>query len=328
MKRSGSQVAFEAIPAAGVHGVGLRALPGNLLKLWRGFLQARRILRAYRPDVLFFTGGYVAVPVALAGRKLPTALFVPDIEPGLALKTLARFAKIIALPAEASQAFFPGHAGLQVTGYPTRADLQTWDRPAARRALDLSDDLPVVLVVGGSSGARSINRAVLGVLPDLLAGAQVVHLTGRLDWPEVEAAAADLPAALQARYRPFAYLHEQMGAALSAADLAVSRAGASTLGEFPLFGLPAILVPYPHAWRYQQVNAQALAQAGAARILADQDLPTHLLPLIRELLADPAACQSMRQAMHSLARPGAAETIARLLRDLAHPSGAGKGRTA
>ena len=89
-------IAFAGIPAAGVHGVGLRTLPGNLLQLSRGTLQARRILRSFQPDVILFTGGYVAVPMAMAGRRCPILLYVPDIEPGMALKTLARFASTIA----------------------------------------------------------------------------------------------------------------------------------------------------------------------------------------------------------------------------------------
>jgi len=90
-------IPFKAIPAAGVHGVGLRRLPGNLLSLARGVVASQSLLAAFRPDVLFFTGGYVAVPMALAGRKVASLLYVPDIEPGLALKTLARFATRITL---------------------------------------------------------------------------------------------------------------------------------------------------------------------------------------------------------------------------------------
>ncbi|MBG7609427.1 MAG: UDP-N-acetylglucosamine--N-acetylmuramyl-(pentapeptide) pyrophosphoryl-undecaprenol N-acetylglucosamine transferase, partial [Anaerolineae bacterium] len=92
-----NDIAYDTIPAAGVHGVGLGTLPGNLMQLGRGFFAARKILRRFRPDLLFFTGGYVAVPMALAGMRKPSALYVPDIEPGLALKTLANFANLIAV---------------------------------------------------------------------------------------------------------------------------------------------------------------------------------------------------------------------------------------
>ncbi len=314
VKRTG--VPFTTIPAAGVHGVGLRALPGNLWQLGRGALAARRVLRQFRPDVLFFTGGYVAVPMALAGSRCPSALYVPDVEPGLALKVLARFADRIALTTADSRAYFGARAA-SVTGYPTRPDLGAWQKAGALQALGLTAELPVLLVSGGSKGARSINRAVLSVLPQLLGVAQVVHLSGSLDWAEVQAAQAGLPAALAGRYHAHAYLHEEMGAALAAADLAISRSGASTLGELPLFGLPAVLVPYPYAWRYQRVNADFLAHHGAAIVIEDGQLAAQLLATVQALLNDPQRLGAMQVAMRSLARPQAALEIAAVIKDLA-----------
>ena len=306
-------VPFRAIPAAGLHGVGIRRLPGNTWQMLRGYREARRILREFRPDVLFFTGGYVAVPVGLAGRRIPTVLYVPDIEPGLALKSLARLADRIALTTEDSKAFFPGHRGLVVTGYPVRASLQQWSRPKAAAHFGLDADQPTLLVFGGSKGARSINRALLSGLERLLPHMQIIHITGTLDWPEVEAARERLPEALQGRYHAFPYLHEEMGAALAAADLVVSRAGASILGEFPLFGLPAVLVPYPYAWRYQQVNAAYLAERGAARIVPDEALAQQLVPTVLNLMEDEAGRKRMAEAMAALARPDAAQQIAATL---------------
>ena len=314
-----SQVPFEAIPAAGVHGVGLRSLPGNLLQLARGYRHSRRILKRFQPDVLLFTGGYVAVPMALAGLRFPSVLYVPDIEPGLALKVLARLADRIAVTAEDSRAFLPSHSQVTVTGYPVRPDLATWEKPAALQVFGLSDRLPVLLVFGGSSGARSINRALLAVLPELLKEMQIIHVSGKLDWAEVEAARDRLSgisgadADLLQRYRAYPYLHAEMGAALAASDLALSRAGASTLGEFPQAGLPAILVPYPYAWRYQKVNAGYLAQRGAAVVMLDQDLPQRLAPVVRDLIHDTARLEQMRRSMRSLAHPDAACAIAGLL---------------
>ena len=117
------------------------------------------------------------------------------------------------------------------------------------------------------------------------------------------------------RYHPTPYLHE-MGAALAAADLAVSRAGASTLGELPLFGLPAVLVPYPYAWRYQKVNARYLENHGAALVLEDASLGSSLFPTLQGLLGDPHRLSMMRAAMRSLARPQAAQAIADQLREM------------
>ncbi len=285
---------------------------------------ARQIIKRFRPEVLFFTGGYLAMPVALAsrlpgmGRPRPAnLLYVPDIEPGLALRLLARYADHIALTVEASKAFFSMHTQLTVTGYPTRHGLKSWTDETAHHALNISPELPTLLVFGGSKGARSINRALLTGLLDLLADIQVIHITGYLDWREVESSYAGLNQQLKARYFPYPYLHEEMGAAMCVADLVISRAGAACLGEYPLFGLPAVLVPYPHAWRYQEVNATYLAERGAAFILADSDLTSELVPTIRKFIADPQRLSAMRRAMLSLAQPEAAKSIATQLLKLA-----------
>src|SRR4030042_6840314 len=124
VKREGLR--FEAIPAAGVHGVGVRALPGNLWKLARGFFSSRRILRKVRPEVWLFTGGFVGVPMALAGRisgRCKSLLYVPDIEPSLALKAIAQFSNCFAMTVEETGAFFPKHPYKGVTGYPLRPGL-------------------------------------------------------------------------------------------------------------------------------------------------------------------------------------------------------------
>jgi UDP-N-acetylglucosamine--N-acetylmuramyl-(pentapeptide) pyrophosphoryl-undecaprenol N-acetylglucosamine transferase len=310
-------IPFTGIPAAGVHGVGLRSLPGNLIRLLRGALASSRILKDFRPDVLLFTGGYVAVPMALAARRLPSLLFVPDIEPGLALKVLARFASRIALTSEKSKSFFKNGKRLVVTGYPVRPELTAWTREKGRAALGLRHDAPVLLVFGGSKGARSINRALLASLHRLLDKIQVVHISGQLDWAEIIEAKKALPAELSANYHPFAYLHEEMGAALASADLAVSRAGASSLGEYPAFGLPAVLVPYPYAWRYQKVNADYLADHGAAVIVEDRTLNENFAAAVLNLLDDEQRLEAMRRAMGSLARPEAAQKIASLQLNLA-----------
>lgn len=300
---------FESIPAAGVHGVGLAALPGNLWQLVQGLRAARQLVKDFTPQAMLLTGGYVGVPVALAGRRIPTLAYVPDLQPGLALRLIARFADTVAVTApEARQEY--GRKRVVVTGYPTRPELRPIPKPEARRQLGLDPERAVLLAFGGSLGAHSINQAVWHTLPGLLDLAQVVHLTGELDWPQVARIQAELPERLQGRYHPYSYLHEPMGLALASADLVVSRAGASVLGEYPLFGLPAVLVPYPHSWRYQRINADYLVARGGAVRLDDSSLARDLLPEVRGLLQDPDRLASKAEAMRSLARPGAAEAIA------------------
>lgn len=312
VKREG--IRYATIPAAGLHGVGLRQLPRNLLQLGRGIGASARHVRAFRPDVVLFTGGYLAAPMAVAARGVPTVLYVPDIEPGLALKFLAQFADRIAVTSADSQQFFSKK--VVTTGYPVRPELEGWTRRQGRAALKLRQDLPVVLVAGGSKGARSINEALIANLPALLKLVQVVHVTGQGEWDAVVSATSQLTKVQRRRYRPFAYLHEQMGAALAAADIAVMRAGASILGELPLFGLPAILVPYPHAWRYQRVNAEHLAAHKAAIVIRDEDLRRQLLPSVQKLLGSTRLRRSMHTAMRSLAKPDAAHKLAGQLLEL------------
>jgi UDP-N-acetylglucosamine--N-acetylmuramyl-(pentapeptide) pyrophosphoryl-undecaprenol N-acetylglucosamine transferase len=291
----------------------------------RGLAASRRILKSFRPEALLFTGGYVAVPMALAARlpgsgyrRARSLLYIPDIEPGLALKALIRFADHVTITTEASQRYLPHRKPVTITGYPLRPELQTWTAESARQTLNLcpaKGNLPILLVSGGSKGARSINRALLANLAALLTEMEIIHISGQLDWPEVEAAKRTLSPELAAHYHPYPYLHE-MGAAFTVADLVVSRAGASTLGEYPLFGLPAILVPYPYAWRYQKVNADYLAERGAAIVLENNALSEQLLPLIRQLMSDDERRAAMRQAMRGLHRPKAAQAIASILQHL------------
>ncbi len=313
-------IPFKAIPAAGLHGVGLKALPGNLLRLARGVTASRKILAEFQPDVLLFTGGFVAAPMAVAARRLPALLYVPDIEPGLALKFLAKWADCIALTAETSRRYFNSKARIEVTGYPIRPELSAWSRAAGQKELGLDEGLPTLLVFGGSKGARSLNRAVTANLNELLESVQIVHITGSLDWEEVQAARNTLPAGKSVHYHIFEYLHD-MGAALACADLVVSRAGASTLGELTAFGLPAILVPYPYAWRYQKVNADYLANRGGALVIEDRQLAERLPVLVRDLLADRQRLSQMSTAMRALARPEAARRLADLILELAGDSG-------
>jgi len=309
-------IPFTSIPAAGVHGVGLKTLPSNIARLLRGVAASRRILADFKPDALLFTGGYVAVPMAVAARKLPSLLYTPDIEPGLAIKAIARFSNCIALTAPESKAFFRYHKHLEITGYPTRPGLNNWKKADALKHFGLNESKPVLFIFGGSKGAQSINEAVFDLLPQLLDRVQILHVTGQAHIEKAEAVKDGLPNS--SGYHPLPYLHEDMGAAFTAADLTVCRAGASTLGELPLFGLPAILVPYPYAWRYQKTNADYLVRNSGALMVKNEDLKSGLLPAVLSLLDSPEKMQSMRENMRRLATPDAAEKLADILRNLAN----------
>ena len=312
---------FVGVPAGGVHGLAPWRASSNLVKLIRGWGGAFRLGHRERPAALFATGGYASVPVALAAwaLRVPILVYLPDVEPGLAIRFIACLATRVAVTVEDSRAYFPARKVI-VTGYPVRAEFHGLDRAEARTSLGLVADEPVLLVMGGSRGARPINQALSGVLEQVLGLAQVVLMSGQLDWPWVAERREALPETLKARYHAFPYLHEEMGAALAAADLAVCRAGAMTLGELPFFGLPAVLVPYSHAWRYQRVNADWLVERGAAVRLDDGRLAEELLPTVRRLLSDRAALVEMSERMRTLARPEAAARLAGELLALAHLS--------
>jgi UDP-N-acetylglucosamine:LPS N-acetylglucosamine transferase len=284
----------------------------------RGTRQATRVIHEFKPDVALVTGGYVAAPVAWATRwarpRVPMLIFLPDLTPGLAIKLTSRIAARVAVSFPEVSHYFPGKA--VVTGYPVRPELQIADRTHARAFFGLQADLPALLVFGGSRGSASINRALLTGLPELLPHCQVIHISGQADWSWVAEQSGLSKAPHKERYHLFPYLNEEMVQALAAADLAVARAGASVLGEFPALGLPSILVPYPHAGQHQAANANYLAQRGAALILTDEEQSQQLASMILGLLEAPDRLAAMSQAATALARPDAAGNIIGELRQL------------
>lgn len=305
---------YRAVSAVGVRGRGPLAAARGLWQTWRGFNEVRGLMAEFRPDVLFVTGGYVSVPAVLAAwsRGVPVLVYLPDVEPGLAVKFTSRLAGRVAVSVPEAAGYFPPGRAV-VTGYPVRPRLHGAEKPASRQKLGLGGEKPVLLVLGGSQGARSINRAALAGLERLLEAAQVLHVCGERDYEECREGTGSLPDSLRADYHLFAYLHDEMVDALCAADLVVSRAGASTLGEFPAAGLPALLVPYPYAGAHQWRNADYLAKNGAAVTLDDSRLPEELVPMVLGLLADERRRREMSGAAGSLARPDAADNVAREL---------------
>ena len=177
-------------------------LPGNLRRSCAGRRAARRVIRTFRPQVMLLTGGYVGVPAALAGRGVPKVLYVPDIEPALAARLMARLAHIVAVTAEDSRRFYSRRSRVVVSGYPTRSDLTPATKLEARARLGLSTEGNVVVVLGGSRGARSINEALWAGLAQLLPIAQVIHLTGQLDFPRAVEVRAHLPTEVEGALLP------------------------------------------------------------------------------------------------------------------------------
>lgn len=350
-----SALPFRALPAAALRGRGPLALMRGSLTLATGTLAARRLLREVRPAAILGTGGYVCVPLFLAARaaRVPTLIYLPDVVPGLAVRFLARIATQLACSVEDALTYFGATVRSRaiVTGYPVREELFGQDQAVCRAAFGLSADLPVLLVYGGSRGARSINQAVAALLPDLLNLAQIIHICGREgDMAWLQEAANRLDAALRARYRLYPYLESgdqapggqgamatatqvdatsiapSMVRAFGAADLALCRSGASTLAELPAARLPAVLVPYPYV--HQDENADYLVRHGAAIKVSDpemlstgrpQDGP--LFRQVSRLLIDKHERRCMAEQSRRLARPAAARRLADALLRLATRSG-------
>jgi UDP-N-acetylglucosamine--N-acetylmuramyl-(pentapeptide) pyrophosphoryl-undecaprenol N-acetylglucosamine transferase len=315
---------FHSVPSGALHGVGRVRQLISLVKMARGAWQAWRLAAEHRPRALFLTGGWATFPAALGCRLhgVPIVVYVPDIEPALGVRVISRFARLVLTPVPESAGYFAGKIRVEAVGYPLRRALLSADRETAQAHFGLDPQRQTLLVFGGSLGARSLNTALAAILPELLAeSVQVLHISGKADWQAVQTRRAALEIAAQQHYHAFPYLHETMGLALAAADLVVCRAGASVLGELTHFGLPAILVPYPHAWRYQKVNADWLVARGAALRLDDEQLASDLLPTVRALLNDSARLRAMREAARRAAVPNAAERIAERLLSVAKLNG-------
>lgn len=308
--------AYHEVLAGPVHGVNPIRILISLTKLKLGAIQSFVQLIRVRPAVILLTGGWANLPVALSARllRIPIVIYLPDIEPGLTIKALQPFAHKVAITVAQSARFFPREKTI-VTGYPLLESRVSASKAQAWRHFGLDAQRKTLLVFGGSRGARSINIALAENLQRLLdSGIQVLHVTGELDWERSQRQLGAL--AEHPHYHPFAYLHEEMGLAFAAADLALCRAGASTLAELPLFELPGILAPYPYAWRYQKVNADYLAEAGAAVRLNDEDLAEKLYDTVAGLILDDARLSSMRDKSRALANPDGARRLADLLREI------------
>ncbi len=312
---------LETISGGAIAGVPVHKKVINGAKLAGSVFTANQILRRFKPDTMFMTGGYMAAPVTVACRmqKVPISIYLPDLEPGASIRFSLGYAQKVGATTQGSEAFVPKEK-LVVTGYPVRPELREATKLSKAEALakfDLKPERPCLFVFGGSRGAQAINRALMAVLPELLQTLQIIHISGTLTWPEVEANLATLSDEQRTYYRAYPYLHEEMGAAYRAANLVVARAGASTLGEFPAFGLPSIVVPLAWAWRYQKVNADYLCERGTAVQLTDEQLGDELLTTIQSLFNDPSRLADMSQAAKAMDIPNGASNLANMIRSIA-----------
>jgi UDP-N-acetylglucosamine--N-acetylmuramyl-(pentapeptide) pyrophosphoryl-undecaprenol N-acetylglucosamine transferase len=287
------------------------------LRLLASVPQAGVILMRERPDAIFTTGGYVAVPTVLAAAsmRIPVLLWEGNVVPGRSVRAVARLTAAVAVSFEATCGAL-GKRPCYVTGTPIR-DVREIDRLAARVSLDIPAGERVLLIFGGSQSVRRFNAAVGEALGRLVERVTVIHVTGDDGYSAALAGREALPAELRARYRPFRFLRDEMLSALAASDLVVGRAGSSTLAEVTALGLPMVVVPYPHAAGHQRANAAILKRAGAARLIEDAEFDAEALLSAAGLLDDADAHVRMSAAARDLGRPGASRTVADLVIALA-----------
>lgn len=288
----------------------LVAIPGATIKLFGIY-----------PDALFSKGGYASVPTVIAAWLLRIPIFIheSDAIPGRANMLAARFAHSIAISfPEAADFFAKDDPRLALTGVPIRKALMRPAGDAAHHFLNLNADIPTILFLGGSSGAERLNSLVVQALPMLLEHYQVIHQTGKTHFTEVESSAAltlnENP--LRDRYRPIAYLNAlSLTMASSAADIIVSRAGATAIFEIAAWGKPAILIPIPEDISHdQRTNAYAYARTGAAEVIEEGNMAPHVLTAeLNRLMHEHDTRARMSEAAHTFTRPDAAEKIAREL---------------
>ncbi len=311
---------MERVPAAGYKIEGLPVAGFDRKRLWRNFAvlaklyrsmrRARRILRTFRPDVAVGVGGYASGPMLKAAQKngIPTLIQEQNSYAGVTNKLLADKAKRICVAYDGMERFFPADRIVK-TGNPVRKDIvsSTVSREDAKRELGFNPNRPLVVVVGGSLGARTINESVKASARQLLeSGASILWQTGKFYAAECEDFAREINDP-NLKAMPFV---SRMDLAYRAADVVVSRAGASTISELQLVGAPAILVPSPNvAEDHQRKNAEALASRDAAVMILDKDSRTQLGDAVTALLRDKKRRDMLSANVRRMALENADERI-------------------
>ena len=304
----GANFPFEKLPTVGLPSPFSPTVFGFVRRFGQSLSLCRSIYRKFKPQVVLGMGGFTSTAPVLAGRMRGVSTFIHESNavPGKANRLTARMVRAVLLGFKECAPFFP-KVRTEVTGTPTRNELRRIDRRVARQELGLRDDLPTLLVMGGSQGASGINQALIKSLP-LLQGVpfQVIHLSGSRD----ERLVADnyrrenIPAFVAA-------FHHRMEEVYSAADFAIARAGAASLAELAVFALPGILIPFPYAADdHQTRNAEIFAGAGGAILLRESEISGDVLARkIEELIGDTQKLRRMSENCSRLAPKDAANRV-------------------
>lgn len=325
---------MERVPAAGYN---IKGLPvagfdrkrlwrnfGVMLKLWKSMRLAKKILKEFQPDACVGVGGYASGPMLKAAQRkgVPTLIQEQNSYAGVTNKLLAKKANAICVAYEGMERFFPSET-ITLTGNPVRYEIATasTEPKEAKRLLGFDEDRPLVVVVGGSLGARTINDAIKCALgPILEAGASVLWQTGKLYSDECQATSKELKEKYGSERLQVTPFVSRMDLVYRGADLMVSRAGASTISEIQLTGLPSILIPSPNvAEDHQRKNAEALARRDAAVMILDKNAAESLTSEVLRLLDDPALRSNLSANALKMALPSSDEKIVDRLLSITQP---------
>jgi len=291
----------------------------DIFKIPIGVFQAFYHIFVVSPDVIFSKGGYGSIPTSIAGWILLVPIFLheSDITPGLANRLASRFALEIftAFPVKKTE-YFPVEKMISV-GNPIRTELLEGSIEKAEKIFNLTEDKPVILVLGGSQGAQEVNNHLLTVLSDLLSNFEIIHQTGKENYEQIKREAGVVVSKEQEKYyHPYPFLtEEELVNAYWAADLIVSRAGSGSIFEIAAVGKPSILLPLPSAAQNHQVkNAYAYASTGAAVVIEDANFRPHFfLEKVKNIFSEGEVMQEMAESAIAFSRPDSARVIAEYL---------------
>ncbi len=275
------------------------------------------------PDVIFSKGGYASFPAVFAARLfgIPLIIHESDAVPGKVNAWSGKFAKRIAVSFSAAAKYFPP-GKIALTGNPVRKEFLIPAKTGAKEFLGLEEDLPTILVMGGSQGAKKINDIFLDIVPELVKNYQIIHQCGTDNIKEAEGRSLVLleKSSYKSRYHIFPYLDlSNLRMSYGSADLIVSRAGSGSISEIAISGSPSIIIPIVNsAQNHQRENAYAYAAVEATDVIEEQNLSPHLLQSeIEKLMADKNKRKEMSEAAKNFSKPDAAEKIAREIINLA-----------
>ncbi|HEV2128140.1 MAG TPA: undecaprenyldiphospho-muramoylpentapeptide beta-N-acetylglucosaminyltransferase [Thermomicrobiales bacterium] len=300
----------------------------DMLRIPLGIAQAFQALRAFRPDVIFGTGGNISFPTVFAGSRMaPIITHEQTAQIGVANRMASRFADVFAVPFDETAVLArQRHNRVVVTGNPVRSSILGGSREAGLRRFGFSPDFPVLYVTGGARGASPLNERVEALLPGLLEHAQILHQAGppsaNPDVERLQKLRTSWPDALQHRYHVTEFIRDEIADVYAMASLVLGRAGAGTITELARVGKPSVLIPLPGTWGDEQTkNARMLSNAGAAEVIAQKDAaPTRLGEVITSLLADPDRLARMGEAATTVGNPQAASRLVDQILALAESS--------